>query len=335
MCARRLRKVGFVGAGIMGSAIAEHILDAGYPITVHTRTKERADSLLARGAAWAPTPAKAAEDADVVFTMVGFPEDVEDVYLGDAGILQAARKGAWLVDLTTSSPRLARDIHDAAEVMGKHAVDCPVTGGEQGAKAGTLTIMLGCAEREAAQLVPLLGCFSERVFYFDQPGGGQVAKLCNQISLAACMAGYAEALALARESHLDVRNVRELILSGTGTSGAMERLAPLSLEGDYAPRFKSAHFRKDLSLALAQAEEVGLNLPETDTALSLFDLLCKVGGSSLGTQAVALLYDSEEAGAAAGLDWSRLEEEGDGDCDGSCGGNCTCGHGDHATQPSR
>ena len=333
MCARRLRKVGFVGAGIMGSAIAGHILDAGYALTVHTRTKERADSLLARGATWAQTPAKAAEDADVVFTMVGFPEDVEDVYLGDAGILQAARKGAWLVDLTTSSPRLARDIHDAAEVMGKHAIDCPVTGGEEGAKAGTLTIMLGCTEREAALILPLLGTFSERVLYFEQPGGGQVAKLCNQVSLAACMAGYAEALALARESRLDVGRVRELVLSGTGASGAMERLAPLSLEGDFAPRFKSEHLRKDLSLALAQAEEVGLNLPETDTALSLFDLLCRVGGSSLGTQAVSLLYDGEEAGAAAGLDWSKLEEdEGGCECDGSCGGNCTCGHGGAAPQ---
>ena len=333
MCARRLRKVGFVGTGIMGGAIAGHILDAGYTLTVHTRTKERADSLIARGATWAQTPSEVAEDADVVFTMVGFPEDVEDVYLGEAGILQAARKGAWLVDLTTSSPRLARDIHDAAEVMGKHAVDCPVTGGEEGARAGTLTVMLGCTEREAVHLAPLLGSFSGRMLYFDQPGGGQIAKLCNQVSLAACMAGYAEALALARESRLNVRSVRELILSGTGTSGAMECLAPLSLEGDYAPRFKSEHLRKDLSLALEQAAEVGLNLPETDTALSLFDLLCRVGGSPLGTQAVSLLYDNEEAGAAAGLDWSKTEQdEGCCDCDGSCDGNCTCGHGGVAPQ---
>ena len=333
MCARRLRKVGFVGTGIMGSAIAGHILDAGYALTVHTRTKERADPLIARGATWAQSPAMAVEDADVVFTMVGFPEDVEDVYLGDSGILQAARKGAWLVDLTTSSPRLARDIHDAAEVMGKHAVDCPVTGGEDGAKAGALTIMLGCTEREAVQLAPLLVTFSDRILYFDNPGAGQVAKLCNQVSLAACMAGYAEALALARESRLDVERVRELILSGTGTSGAIERLAPLSLKGDYAPRFKSEHLRKDLSLALAQAEEVGLSLPETDTSLSLFDLLCRVGGSSLGTQALSLLYDDEKTGIAAGLDWSELDNDEDRcDCDGSCDGNCTCGHGGAAPQ---
>ncbi len=329
MCARRLRRVGFVGAGIMGGAIARHLLDAGYTVTIHTRTKGRADDLIASGAAWAETPALAAKEADVVFTMVGYPEDVEDVYLGDAGILQAARKGAWLVDLTTSSPRLARDIHDAAEVMGKHAVDCPVTGGEEGAKEGALTVMLGCTEREAVQLTPLLSTFSRNVLYFDQPGGGQVAKLCNQVSLAACMVGYAEALSLARESHLNVERVRELVLSGTGASAAMERLAPLSLVGDYAPRFRSEHLRKDLSLALSQAEEVGLNLPETDTALSLFDLLCKVGGQSLGTQAVSLLYADEESGTEAGLDWSKVEEC-EGDCDGSCGGNCTCGHGENA-----
>ena len=159
-------KIAFVGTGIMGSAIAGHILDAGYDVTVTNRTKAKAEGLLARGAAWADTPAEAAKDADVVFTMVGYPTDVEDVYLSTDGLIRVAKRGAWLIDLTTSSPQLARDIHDAAEVEDKHAVDCPVTGGEQGAIDGTLTLILGCTEADAAPILPVLETFSSKVCYF-------------------------------------------------------------------------------------------------------------------------------------------------------------------------
>lgn len=324
----RIRNVGFVGTGIMGCAIAGHLMDAGYHLTVHNRTREKAEPLVARGARWAESPAEVTRHVEVVFTMVGYPSDVEDVYLGEGGILQEARRGTWLVDLTTSAPQLARDIHDAAEVMGLHATDCPVTGGEEGAFAGTLTLMLGCSQRDAAPIMPLLETFSSKVMFFDQPGGGQVAKLCNQVSLAACMAGYAEALSLAREAHIDVGRVRELVLSGTGASAAMEKLAPLSLKGDYAARFKSEHLRKDLSLALAHAEDLELDLPATGTAFSLFDLLCNAGGSALGTQALTLLYEDEDSSTAAGLDWSNLDGGAcDGNCDGSCGDDCSCGGG--------
>ncbi len=305
----RLRKVAFIGTGIMGAAIAGHLMDAGYDLTVYNRTRQKAECLLARGAHWAATVQEAAKDADVVFTMLGYPTDVEEVYLSTSGLLSATRKGAWLVDLTTSSPQLARDIHGVAEVSDKHAVDCPVTGGEEGAVAGTLTLMLGCSEKEASPLEPLLRTFGARLFYFDEAGAGQVAKLCNQVSLASCMVGYAEALALAEQAGLDLNRVRELVLSGTGTSGAMQKLAPLSMEGDFKPRFRSQHLLKDLALALAEADELDLNLPGTTNARNLFDLLCQVGGADLGTQAVSLLYEDESTCAAAGLDWSKLESE--------------------------
>ena len=326
MSGGRVRDVAFVGTGIMGSAIAEHLLDAGYRLVVHTRTKEKAEPLLTAGATWADTAAEAARRADVVFTMVGYPEEVEEVYLATDGLVRACGKGTWLIDLTTSSAQLARDIHDAAAVMDVHAVDCPVTGGEEGAKAGTLTLMLGCDERSAQPILPLLRTFSSKVLFFGQAGNGQMAKLCNQVALAANMMGYAEALALAEQAGLDREQVRELVLAGTGASAAMERLAPLSLVGDYRPRFLSAHLRKDLGLALEAADDLELSLPGTATAHDLFDMLCRVGGSRLGTQAVSLLYEDEASCVAAGLDWSALDDaEEDHECDGGCHGDC-CHH---------
>lgn len=307
----RVRRVAFIGTGIMGVAIAGHLMDAGYELTVYNRTKEKAQPLLDRGATWASTPAAAARDAHVVFTMVGYPKDVEDLYLSTEGLLATTRKGAWMVDLTTSSPQLARDIHGVAEISGRHAVDAPVTGGEEGAVAGTLTVMLGCTQKEAQPLLPLLKTFSAQQLFFEEAGAGQVAKLCNQVSLAACMVGYAEALSLAKQAGLSAERVRELVLSGTGASGAMERLAPLSLEGDFKPRFKSEHLLKDLVLALSEADEHELNLPGTQTARNLFDLLCEVGGSQLGSQAISLMYEDEPTCSAAGLDWSRVDDEGD------------------------
>lgn len=307
MSRSRIRNVSFIGTGIMGASIAGHLMDAGYALTVYNRTREKAEPLLARGARWANSVHEAARDADVVFTMLGYPKDVEDVYLSTDGLLASTRKGAWMIDLTTSSPQLARDIHGVAEVSDKHAIDCPVTGGEEGAFAGTLTLMLGCTAKEAKPVEALLKTFSARILYFDAAGAGQVAKLCNQISLAACMAGYAEALALAEQEGLDVQRVRELVLSGTGASAAMERLAPLSMDGDYKPRFKSQHLLKDLTLALAEADDLDLNLHATTSVRDLFDVLCQVGGGDLGTQAISLLYEDEATCAAAGLDWSKLD----------------------------
>lgn len=317
-------KVAFIGTGIMGVAICGHILDAGFDLTVHNRTKSKAEALLARGAKWADTPADAAREADVVFTMVGYPTDVEDVYLASDGLIRAARKGAYLIDLTTSSPQLARDIHDAAEVEDKHAFDCPVTGGQAGAEAGTLTLIIGATEEQAAPVLPLLQTFGKKLFYFDAPGAGQTAKLCNQVSLASCMVGYADALALAEQGHLDAHKVLDLMASGTGGSGASASLAPKSLEGDYKPGFMAEHLRKDIALALRSAQEAELALPGAETAFALFDTLCQVGGARMGTQALTLLYAEEGDAAAAGLDWSLLDTD-DGCCCGGEEGGCGCG----------
>jgi len=311
----QLRRVAFIGTGIMGAPIARHILDAGFDLVVHNRTRSKADLLVAAGAHWADSVREAASGADVVFTMLGFPSDVEEVYLSGEGLIRHARKGAWLIDLSTSSAQLARDIHGAAEVMDKHAFDCPVTGGEAGAKAGTLTAMAGVGESDLEGLRELISCFADKIYCLGAAGLGQTAKLCNQLSLASCMLGYADALALGEQSGLDQSQLLDIISSGMGSSAALTQLAPKSVLGDYRPGFMAEHLRKDLALALTQAEDMDLALPGAETAFNLYDVLCQIGGASLGTQAISLLYADEASASAAGLDWSLLDAADEGEHD--------------------
>ena len=339
--------VAFIGTGIMGAPIAGHILDAGYPVTVNNRTRSKTDALVARGAKWADTPADAVRDADVVFTMVGYPAELEEVYLAGEGILAASKKGAYLIDLTTSAPELARDIAEAAVTFGKHAFDCPVTGGESGAINGTLTLIAGATEADVAPVREVLETFSSKIFCFGGPGKGQAAKLANQVALSASMVGMADALSFAQQTGLDLEQTREMICGGTGKSGAMEQLAPKAMEGDYKPGFMVQHFLKDLKLALSLAEEKELALPGADTAFTLYDMLDAIGGGKLGTQAITLLYQEEAEAVAAGLDWSlyTAPTHDEHECCGHhhedghecCGGHhhedgheCCCGHHDHA-----
>lgn len=318
-------KVAFIGTGIMGAPIAEHLISAGYNVTVYNRTSEKAQKLVSLGARAAESVADAAKDADVVFTMVGYPTDVEDVYLATDGLLRVAKKGAYLIDLTTSSSQLARDIHDAAEIEGKHAFDCPVTGGQKGAQDGTLTLIIGATENDIEPVRALLETFSAKIFCMGGAGKGQTAKLCNQVSLASCMIGYADAMALAEQGGLDVEQMLEVVASGMGSSRALKELAPKSLEGDFQPGFLAEHFRKDIALALAQSEDLEITLPGAETAFTLYDMLCQIGGARKGTQAISLLYADEATSTAAGLDWSLLENQEDADEDEH---ECCCGH-DH------
>ncbi len=319
--AKAKQSVAFIGTGIMGAPIAGHILDAGYPLTVYNRTQSKAQPLVERGAVAAETPAEAVAGADVVFTMVGYPEDVEDLYLASGGLLTASKPGAILIDLTTSSPALARDIAEAAAVSERIAFDCPVTGGQVGAEAGTLTAIVGATEHDIEPVRDLLDTFTSRIFCFDGAGKGQSAKLANQIALASSMVGMADALSLAQQSGLDLERTRAMILTGTGASGVMEQLAPKVLEGDWAPGFMVKHFIKDIGLGLQEAEEREIALPGADTAYALYDMLGAIGGDDLGTQAIALLYQEEADAAAAGLDWSRYTQQHE-------HGECGCGH-DH------
>lgn len=322
-------KIAFIGTGIMGAPIAGHIMDAGYDMTIYNRTKSKAEALIERGAHWADTVEAAVADADVVFTMLGFPGDVEEVYLSSSGLLRKAKKGAYLIDLTTTSPELARDIAEAATVEGYHAFDCPVTGGESGAISGTLTLIIGAAEKDVEPVRRILETFGKSLRYFGRAGQGQLAKLANQIALACSMMGMAEALSFASVNGLDQEAVRELILSGTGTSGAMLNLGGKVLDGDYKPGFLVEHFLKDIGLALQTAQDGELRLPATETAFNLYDMLDCIGGARLGTQAIALLYQEEADAVAAGLDWSlytaELENPAVDDEEECCDEYCDCG----------
>ena len=337
-----IRKVAFIGTGIMGRPMAAHLMDAGYELTVYNRTAAKAQPLVDAGARLASTPGEAAEGADVVVTMVGLPSDVEDVYLAGDGVIAHARKGAYLIDMTTSSPQLARDIHAAAEVSGLHAFDAPVTGGQAGAEAATLTIFCGASDEEVAPVRPLLEKLGARVLTFGEAGRGQTAKLANQVALAGSMLGMVEGLAFAREGGLDVRKVYEALLTGTAESAALHTMGPKILDDDFTPGFMVQHFVKDLNLALSCAEDEDVTLPATETAVQLYTMLQDIGGGSMGTQALALVYDTEERCARAGLDWTNLDKpdedeaaEAD-ECGCGChdhahahGEACTCGH-DHA-----
>jgi 3-hydroxyisobutyrate dehydrogenase len=213
------------------------------------------------------------------------------------------------VDLTTSSPESARELAAAAAELGLVAFDCPVTGGQAGAEAGTLSGFVGATREVAAPALPVLDVLCEHLFFFDTAGAGQVTKLCNQLSLAGCMLGMADALAFAREHGLDEDAVIAALATGMGSSRALTELGPKAAAGDFKPGFMAKDLRKDIALALLEANEQQLTLPGAQTAWTLYDTLCAIGGERLATQAITVLYQDEAEAVAAGLDWSRLDAE--------------------------
>jgi 3-hydroxyisobutyrate dehydrogenase len=296
--------VAFIGTGVMGASMAGHLVDAGYPLVVFNRTRSRADALVARGARWADSPGEAAAQADVVVTMVGYPADVEEIYLAPGGIVERAREGALLVDMTTSSPALAVRVSAAAAARGVSAIDAPVSGGDVGARNATLTIMVGGGEAAFLRAEPLLRAMGANVVLQGGPGAGQHTKMANQVAIAGSMLATIESLAYARATGLDPRRVLESIGAGSAASWSLANLAPRVLDGDFAPGFFVKHFVKDLRIALASAEEAGMDLPGCALAKRLYELLEASGGANLGTQALWLLYADEAARVRAGVDAS-------------------------------
>ncbi len=301
-----IRTVGFIGTGIMGSPMARHLIEAGYDVTVYNRTQSKALPLVKAGASLAGSVGEAVRDRDAVITMVGYPEDVEDVYMGTDGVLSCARKGARLIDMSTSSPELAREIHDEAEVCGQVAFDAPVTGGETGAITASLTIFCGADDGTVVPVLPLLKTMGSLVLTFGEAGKGQMAKLANQVALAGSMLGMVEGLAFAKEGGLDMDKMLGALLTGTAASSSLKTYGAKILRGDYRPGFQVRHYVKDLNLALTTAQREELTLPTTETAINLYSLLSEIGGDRMGTQALSLVYADEQTCADAGLDWSLL-----------------------------
>ncbi|MHB9153855.1 MAG: NAD(P)-dependent oxidoreductase [Spirochaetales bacterium] len=286
------KNIGFIGLGVMGGAMAGHLLEAGQRVEVYTRTKSKAESLLKAGATWAATPAALAKDCDIIFTMVGYPSDVEEIYFGDAGLIANARPGALLIDTTTSSPELAARIYAAAAARGIAALDAPVSGGDTGAKNATLTIMVGGDEKAFDSVKPLLDVLGKTVIRQGGPGMGQHTKMANQISIAASLMGAIESLTYARAAGLDPRKVLLSIGSGSAGSWQLNNMVPRVLDGDFAPGFYVKHFLKDLRIALDAAKRMRVKLPLLELAEALFEKLSAEGMGDLGTQALYKLYEN-------------------------------------------
>jgi 3-hydroxyisobutyrate dehydrogenase len=282
--------IAFIGTGVMGRSMAGHLLAAGHTLHVHNRTPAKAQPLLDAGARWHDTPGAAAAAADFVFTIVGFPQDVEATYFGPAGVIASAKPGTVLVDMTTSSPALARRIAEAAAAGKLVALDAPVTGGDVGAREARLSIMVGGDEAAFQQTRPLFEKMGKIIVRHGGPGSGQLCKLANQISIASVMMSWCEALTFARRAGLDPARVLESIGSGAAGSVAMSVLAPRALKGDFAPGFYVKHFLKDLRLALDTAAELKLDLPGTRQAQQLYEEVARRGGADDGTQALFRLY---------------------------------------------
>jgi 3-hydroxyisobutyrate dehydrogenase len=282
--------VGFVGTGVMGGAMAGHLLDAGYLLRVHNRTREKASGLIARGAVWCDTAGEVADGADAVVTIVGYPADVERIYLGDGGIVGRARAGALLIDMTTSTPSLAVRIAEAADARGVRALDAPVSGGDVGARDAKLTIMVGGDAGAFADAEPLLRVMGPNVVLQGGPGAGQHTKMANQIAIADTILGVCESLAYAEVAGLDPARVLESIGAGSAGSWQLANYAPRMLRGDFAPGFFVKHFIKDMRIARDEAATMGVELPGLLLVLDLFEELASSGLEDRGIHALYLLY---------------------------------------------
>ncbi|WP_255552553.1 NAD(P)-dependent oxidoreductase [Fictibacillus sp. 7GRE50] len=281
-----MQSVGFIGTGVMGKSMAGHLMNAGYPVHVYTRTKAKAEDLLEKGAKWADTPKEIAQTCDVIITMVGYPKDVEEVYLGAEGLVAHAKEGSYLIDMTTSSPQLAQKIERTAAERNIATLDAPVSGGDIGARDAKLSIMVGGSESAFHDMEPIFSKMGTNVVYQGKAGSGQHTKMCNQIAIASGMMGVCEAILYAEKAGLDPDNVLKSIESGAAGSWNLSNLGPRILKGDFAPGFYVKHFIKDMNIALKSAEEMGLLTPGLQLAKKLYDELAEMGEEDSGTHAL-------------------------------------------------
>lgn len=284
-------KIGFIGTGVMGTGIINNLLQHHEEVLVFNRTKAHAQPVIDHGAKWVDSPAELTQKVDIVMTMVGFPQDVKDIYYGDQGILNSVHHGQYLIDLTTSEPILAQKISNDGTKKGAHVLDVPVSGGDIGAKKGTLTLMIGGQEADVKHLTPLFKEFSSSINYFGPAGSGQNAKMANQIMIAGTMTGMTEALVYAKQTGLNLEQVLSTLQSGAAENFSLGSYGPRILKGDYTPGFFAKHFLKDLRIALQTADKFNLKLPATEEAKKLYEILVDEKGlGNDGTQALIKLW---------------------------------------------
>ncbi|MBD1491168.1 MAG: NAD(P)-dependent oxidoreductase [Weissella confusa] len=284
-------KIGFIGTGVMGRGIINNLLKANYDVVVYNRTKAHAHSVLDNGATWADGPKAIAEAADLVITMVGYPKDVEEQYYGDNGLFAGAHAGQIFVDMTTSTPTLAEQLATDGEKYGVKVLDAPVSGGDVGAKNGTLTIMAGGDQAAYDSLQPIFDVISKAANRFGVAGRGQHTKMANQIMIAATMLGMSEMMVYAKAADLDVAKVMETLAAGGAQNWSLDNYGPRVLAGDFEPGFYAKHLLKDLRIALDEAAKMDLSLPATDLAEALYTKLVEQKNlGDEGTQALVKLW---------------------------------------------
>ena len=285
-----LKKIGFIGVGIMGKSMVRNLMKAGYEVSIYTRTKSKVEDVIAEGAVWCDTVADCSKGRDVVITIVGYPKDVEEVYFGENGILENADKGTYVIDMTTTSPKLDQQIYEEAKKRGLHGLDAPVTGGDSGAKAGTLTILVGGDKEDFDTCLPVFEAMGKAINYEGKSGNGQHTKMCNQIAIAGALAGACEAMVYAKNAGLDVDVMLKSISTGAAGSAQMNNVASKAAKDDYAPGFFLKHFIKDMSLADEEASERGTKLDVLEDVLGICKKLEEEGMGDLGTQALIKHY---------------------------------------------
>ena len=288
-----MNKVGFIGVGIMGKSMVRNLMKAGFELHIYARTKSKVEDVIGEGAQFHESIKDCVQDCDAVITIVGFPQDVEEVYFDEGNILDSAKEGAYLIDMTTTSPQIAEKIYAEGTKRGFHVMDAPVTGGDTGAKAGTLSILVGGEKEDYEACMPLFEAMGTNINYQGKAGCGQHCKLANQIMIAGTLSGVCEALTYAKAKGLDLQTVLDSVATGAAGSKQLDTFGPKILAGDYAPGFFLKHFVKDMKLALTEANMSNLNLDVLSQVLANYELLQAEGCGDLGTQALIKYYEEE------------------------------------------
>jgi 3-hydroxyisobutyrate dehydrogenase len=283
-------EIGWIGTGVMGKSMCAHLLKAGYSVSVYNRTKSKAEELINNGAIWCSNPKEVAERGNIIFTIVGFPNDVKEVYLGDNGILQGAKKGSIIVDMTTSEPSLAQEIYKRAKLKEISSIDAPVSGGDIGAKQGTLAIMAGGDKVTYNIVLPLFQLMGKNIAYMGKAGAGQHTKMSNQILIASTMIGVVESLIYAYKAGNDLEEVINVIGKGAAGCWSINNLGPRIVKKNFDPGFFIKHFIKDMGIALKEAKSMSLSLPGLALAYQFYIAAEALGLDNLGTHGLYKIF---------------------------------------------
>jgi 3-hydroxyisobutyrate dehydrogenase len=284
------KQIGWIGTGVMGSSMCSHLIKAGHSVSVYNRTREKASELIKMGAQWCSNPKEIAQISEIVFTIVGFPKDVEEVYLGKEGILAGIKEGSIIIDMTTSEPSLAQKIYQDAKKKGVSSIDAPVSGGDVGAKNGTLAIMAGGDKETYEKILPFFDLMGNNIAYMGKAGAGQHTKMSNQILIASTMIGVLESLLYAYKAGNDLNDVINVIGKGAAGCWSINNLGPRIVKGDFDPGFFIKHFIKDMGIALKEAKQMNLSLPGLALAYQFYISATALGLENLGTQGLYKVF---------------------------------------------